>query len=149
MEEERLKTVYLVSCVKGKQTSVAAAKDLYTSALFRKARAYVEPTGMPWFILSAEYGLLHPDQRIAPYEKTLNKMRSWERKQWAKKVIGQMEQKLPKAEQIVVLAGEKYREHLMSYLRSKASSVEAPLKGLRLGEQKRWFNEQVGHGGST
>ena len=143
---DTVKTVYLVSCVKGKQTSAAAAKDLYTSDWFRKARAYVEPTGMPWFILSAEYGLLHPDQRTDPYEKTLNEMRSWERKQWAEKVIHQMEHKLPKAEQIVVLAGEKYREHLMGYLRSRASSLEVRLKGLRLGEQKRWFNEQAGYG---
>ena len=135
--------------MKGKQTSATAAKDLYTSDLFRKARAYIEPTGMLWFILSAEYGLLHPDQNIAPYEKTLIRMRSWERKQWAEKVIHQMEQELPKAEQIVVFAGEKYREHLMSYLRSRASSVKIPLKGLRLGEQKRWFNEQAGHGGSA
>ena len=141
-----VETVYLVSCVKGKQTSAAAAKDLYTSDWFRKARAYVEPTGMPWFILSAEYGLLHPDQRIAPYEKTLNKMRSWERKRWAKKVIHQMEHKLPKAEQIVVLAGVKYREHLITYLRDKAPSVKVPLKGLPFGKQKRWFNEQAGHG---
>ena len=141
-----MKTLYLVSCVKGKQTSAAAAKDLYTSDWFRKARAYVEPTGMPWFILSAEYGLLHPDQRTDPYEKTLNKMLSWERKRWAEKVIHQMEQGLPKAEQIVVLAGEKYRKYLMSYLQSRASSVKVPLKGLRLGEQLSWFNKQAGHG---
>ena len=141
-----MKTLYLVSCVKRKQTSAAAAKDLYTSDWFRKARAYVEPTGMPWFILSAEYGLLHPDQRTDPYEKTLNKMLSWERKRWAEKVIHQMEQGLPKAEQIVVLAGEKYRKYLMSYLQSRASSVKVPLKGLRLGEQLSWFNKQAGHG---
>ena len=146
---DTVKTLYLVSCVKGKQANAAAAKDLYTSDWFRKTRAYIEPTGMPWFILSAEYGLLHPDQWTAPYEKTLNKMRSWERKQWAEKVRHQMEQGLPKAEQIVVFAGEKYREHLMNYLRSRTSSVTIPLKGLRLGEQKRWFNEQAGHGGSA
>ena len=141
-----MKTVYLVSCVKGKQTSAAAAKDLYTSDWFRKVRAYIEPTGMPWFILSAEYGFLHPDQRTDHYEKTLNKMRSWERKQWAEKVIHQMEQELPKAEQIVVFAGEKYREHLMSYLRRTATSIEVPLEGLKIGQQLRWFKEQAGHG---
>ena len=43
-------------------------------AWFRKARACVESTGCPWGILSAEYGLLHPDEEIRPYEKTLNAM---------------------------------------------------------------------------
>ena len=52
-----------------------AAMDLYTSNWFRKARACVEETGCPWRILSAEYGLVHPEEEIGPYEKTLNKMR--------------------------------------------------------------------------
>ncbi len=50
------------------------AKDLYVSDLFRKARRYVEAKNCPWFILSAEYGLVSPEQVIAPYEKTLNHM---------------------------------------------------------------------------
>ncbi len=34
----------------------------------------MERTGAPWFILSAEYGLLSPETEIAPYERTLNTM---------------------------------------------------------------------------
>ena len=64
--------LFLVSCVKTKLPRRAAAKDLYISDWFRKARACVESTGCPWAILSAEYGLLHPDEVIRPYEKTLN-----------------------------------------------------------------------------
>ena len=137
-----VQTVYLVSCVKKKRETAAAAKDLYTSSWFRKARAHVEATGMPWFILSAQHGLLDPDQEIEPYEKTLNKMKSSERKEWANKVMAQMEQRLPESEQIIVFAGKKYRDYLMSYLRSKASSVEVPLEKHRQGEQLSWFNER-------
>ena len=138
-----VQTVYLVSCVKQKRETAAAAKDLYTSSWFRKAQAHVEATGMPWFILSAQHGLLDPEQVIEPYEKTLNKMRISDRKEWAKRVIAQMEQQLPKAERIVVFAGKKYRDYLMSYLRSKASSVEVPLEKHRQGEQLSWFNERA------
>jgi hypothetical protein len=41
---------------------------------FLKARHYVDQSGAPWFILSAEYGLVPPDQVISPYERTLNTM---------------------------------------------------------------------------
>ena len=139
----RAKRVYLVSCVKSKGENTTSAKDLYTSAWFRKARAYIERTGMPWFILSAEHALLHPDDEIGPYEKTLNEMEIRERKQWAERVIGQMEQRLPKVERVVVFAGKKYREHLMDYLQSRALAVEVPLEKHRQGEQLSWFNAQA------
>ena len=51
-----------------------AAKDLYISDWFVKARAHVEQAGNEWFILSAEHGLVHPENVIAPYERTLNAM---------------------------------------------------------------------------
>jgi hypothetical protein len=52
--------ILLVTCVKSRTARPAAAKDLHTSALFRKDRAYAERAGDPWFILSAEHGLAAP-----------------------------------------------------------------------------------------
>jgi hypothetical protein len=63
--------IVLVACVKSKETRPAAAKDLYISALFRKERAYADCAGVPWFILSAEHGLVAPDEWLAPYERYL------------------------------------------------------------------------------
>ena len=51
----------LVTCVRSKQSQPAAAKDLYVSPLFRMERAYAEQAGVPWYILSAEYGRAAPD----------------------------------------------------------------------------------------
>lgn len=138
--------VYLVSCVSTKLATPAPAKDLYVSDWFRKARAYVESSGMPWFILSAQHGLLDPDSLTAPYEKTLNAMAAKERKSWAERVIKQMKTQLPPAKRIVVLAGEKYREHLLAYLSAQFSAVEVPLRGLKIGEQLHWFSERLRHG---
>ena len=36
-----------------------------------KARAFVEATRLPWFILSAEYHLLQPDQEVRPKLTTM------------------------------------------------------------------------------
>jgi len=71
---ENVGTLYVISCVSKKHETLAPAKDLYDSELFRRARAYVEATGCPWFILSAKHGLVAPDEVIAPYLETLNAM---------------------------------------------------------------------------
>jgi len=113
-------TVYLVSCVSQKRAALAPARDLYVSQWFAKARAYVEESGSPWFILSAEYGLVSPEQVIAPYDKTLNTLPKRDRQAWAARVKEQMHTALPDATYLVVLAGLRYREFLMDYLRQRS-----------------------------
>jgi hypothetical protein len=131
--------VYLVSCVKEKRDTPSLVRDLYFSDWFLKARAYVERTGMPWFILSAEYGLVAPDRIIAPYDKTLKTLPLAERRAWAKMVTAQMESGLPKLDRVIVFAGFSYREFLMDYLRKRFQEAKIPLEGLGIGYQKSWF----------
>jgi len=131
---------FLVSCVGKKGAIATRARDLYASDWFRKARTYVEASQLPWFILSAEHGLLAPDEVISPYEKTLNRMGVAERRGWAKRVIAQMDSKLPTCDEIVLFAGARYREFLMDYLGRRAQRVVVPLEGLRIGEQLAWLN---------
>jgi hypothetical protein len=57
--------VVLVGCVKTKLAHAAPARDLYTSTLFRGRRRYAEQTQRPWFILSARWGLLAPQEAVA------------------------------------------------------------------------------------
>jgi endonuclease III len=135
--------VFLVSCVSSKRDAPAPARELYTSDWFRKARVCVEATGSPWFILSAEYGLVHPDAVIEPYERTLNRMAVTDRRAWARRVREQMDRMLPACEEIVVLAGERYRELLLEDLRGRAPRVSVPMAGMRIGEQLRWLGEQL------
>jgi hypothetical protein len=132
-------TVYLVSCVGKKQNHACKASELYASQWFLKARAYVEATHRPWFILSAEYGLLAPDRIVEPYDKTLNRMELSERREWARRVIAQMDADLPPADRIVILAGKRYREFLTDYLRRRAGRVEVPMQGLAIGKQLQFL----------
>jgi len=133
--------VFLLPCVSRKLTSRAAACDLYQSALFLKMRAVVDRIGAPWSILSAKYGLLDPHQTIEPYDLTLKDMRAAERRAWAKRVITQMEKRLPPADCIIVLAGRNYREFLMGWLRGRARCVETPLARFGIGEQLQHLDE--------
>ncbi|MEM5472911.1 DUF6884 domain-containing protein [Hoeflea sp. AS60] len=135
-----LKRAFLVCCVAGKKAGLHRAADLYTSAWFIKARRLVEATGAPWFILSAEHGLLAPDKTIGPYDKTLNTMPTAERRAWAERVQLQMDAELPEADEIIVLAGNRYREYLMPYLRVHFPTVTVPMEGLTIGRQLNWMD---------
>ncbi len=71
-----------------------------------------------------------------------------ERRRWAGMVEKQMDDGMPDALHIVVLAGARYREFLMDYLRRRADHVDVPMVGLRIGEQLGWLGSHVGHGPS-
>ncbi|MDD9798137.1 MAG: hypothetical protein OXT03_03390 [Alphaproteobacteria bacterium] len=141
----KVKKVFLVTSVKKKSGYAALAKDLYISPLFKKSRKYVEPFNMPWFILSEEYGLLSPDKKIKPYEKTLKKMNTKEKKDWAERVISQMENNLPEADEIIILAGKNYYKNLFAYLEENYKKVTIPMGNLGIGERLKWLNERINH----
>ena len=129
-----------------KRSNIASAKDLYLSHWFIKARNFVEARDRPWFILSAEHGLVAPDELLEPYEKSLNTMSVSDRRDWAEKVISQMSEKMPKAQSVVFLAGRRYREFLEDHLRNQGVFVEVPMEGLRIGEQLAWLGAQTDDG---
>lgn len=136
-------TVYLVSCVSRKREQACAARDLYVSDLFRKARRFAEASKCPWFILSAEYGLIAPGQVIAPYERTLNTMRLSDRRVWCDRVAAQIAETVPDLSRVVFLAGERYREFLAHHLASRGVEVSVPMLGLRIGEQLSWLGSHA------
>lgn len=109
-------------------------------------RAYAERHADSWFILSAEHGLLQPDQVIAPYEKTLNAMPKEERRNWARRVGHALLANLQPGTSVLMLAGKRYREELAPLLHANGFKVEVPMQGLKLGHQLRWLKAQASHG---
>jgi hypothetical protein len=138
MQPNRL-TVYLVSCVSQKREQACAARDLYVSDWFRKARRFAEASGCPWYVLSAKHGLVAPDQVIAPYEQTLNTTRAADRRAWGERVAAQLAEAAPDLSRVVFLAGGRYREFLAPHLAGRGVEVSVPLEGLRIGEQLSWL----------
>lgn len=129
----------LVSCVKTKTSFEIEAEHLYTSPWFRSARSLVKKHGLEWRILSAEYGLLHPSQRIQPYEKTLKGARVFERRKWADGVLEELLPEAKRFERVVFLAGMNYREFLLPRLVEAGLQVDIPMEGLPLGGQLSWL----------
>ncbi|MDT8840360.1 hypothetical protein ParKJ_23325 [Paraburkholderia fungorum] len=79
-----------------------------------------------------------PEQRVEPYDQTLNGMKVGDRRVWAHRVQQQMDAEISSGGRCVVLAGNRYREFLMDYL-SERFRTEVPMDGLRIGEQQRWL----------
>ena len=68
-----MKRIVLISCVSKKIGYKAKAEDLCISTLSRLSLAYAKKLKPDIiFILAAKYGLLNLDDKIEPYNKTLN-----------------------------------------------------------------------------
>jgi hypothetical protein len=133
----------LVGCVKTKQSVPARAADLYRSELFRRRRAYAESRGVPWFVISAEHGLLHPDDLVAPYDRALADQTAEYRAAWGAWVVAKLEDALgPLANRNVeVHAGSAYVDSLQEPLRRRRCGLNVPLRHLRQGEQLAWYGD--------
>ena len=134
--------VGLVSCVSKKHPSAAQAKDLYRSALFAKSRDFVEQRCESWFILSAKYGLVEPNEVLEPYEETLNTKSCGEHDEWAERVWASLHQRLQPGDHVTILAGERYRERLIPRLAAHGCHVDVPMQGLGIGRQLQWLSGQ-------
>lgn len=133
--------IALVSCVKSKGMTPAPARDLYTSQLFKGMRRYAESKADAWYILSAKYGVVLPDEVIEPYEQTLNRMTKDERTAWAERVQQSLYGLFPAGVTVVLLAGERYREGIIPFLEARGVVIEAPMAGLGIGSQLKWLKE--------
>lgn len=128
-----MRKIVLISCVKSKLPYPTRAGDLYISDLFKSNLAYaisLKPDAI--YILSAKYGLITLNQKIAPYELTLNTMSVPERKAWAASVLHQLGKYTHmRRDLFIFLAGLRYREYLIPALKH----VQIPLEGMSFGKQ--------------
>ncbi|WP_346765307.1 DUF6884 domain-containing protein [Rhodococcus sp. 105337] len=131
----------LVTCVKSKENAPSAAKDLYVSPLFSRQRSYAEGTGLPWFILSAEHGLVAPDEWLSPYERYLPDTPSTYRSAWGRWVTERLELLAgPLQNRVIEIhAGAAYVEALSPHLLAKGVTVRTPLEGLSMGRRLSWY----------
>ena len=133
--------VVLIGCVKKKRNGPAPAKDLYVSDLFRKERAYAEGTGSPWFILSAEHGLVAPESVLAPYDVRLSDTSADYRRRWGNSVVRDLVATAGRLDGKVVElhAGSAYTDAIRQGLRSEGAQVVEPLAGLGMGQRLAWY----------
>jgi len=146
MDEKRSmsRRIGLVGCVKEKAGGPRPAKDLYVSTLFSGRRSFVEHTCEQWWILSAEHGLVHPDDVLAPYDVTLKAMGQSARREWSSRVMAAIDERVrPVAGDVFEIhAGAEYRNFgLIDGLRARGCAVENPTEGMGIGKQLQFYKQ--------
>lgn len=131
----------LIACASRKQDRPAPARHLYRSDLFDKSIRYAENLGADRiYILSAKHGLLPLDQVTEPYDVTLNRMKSADRRAWAERVLRQLTEVADlQRDRFTLLAGQRYREHILPHL----CRAEVPLHGLPIGKQLSFLKAKL------
>lgn len=134
--------IILIGCVRTKLSAPAAAAELFNSPLFAGRRRYAAGSGCPWYILSAKYGLLHPDDVIGPYDVYLAEQSSSYRSAWGEFVVARLEQchRDLGGLTVEVHAGAAYVEPLRAPLAARRAALITPAAHLRQGEQLAWYS---------
>jgi len=132
--------VILIGCVRTKRATACPAAELFASPLFEGRRRHAVGTGLPWYILSAKFGLLAPEDVIGPYDVYLADQSPAYRKAWGELVTAQLEQRHPdlRDRAVEVHAGAAYVEPLRAPLGARGAELTTPLEHLRQGEQLAW-----------
>ncbi|MDT0166473.1 hypothetical protein Q9R32_12990 [Actinotalea sp. AC32] len=144
--------VVLIGCVKSKLARAAPARELYTGTLFTRRLAYAQRSGVPWFVVSGRWGLVDPDEVIAPYDLDLGAMPAAYRRGWAAFVGAQLEMALGQASGtlVEVHAGHHYVEALRPVLRVMGAVLSDPVVAGSMGETLAWYDRRGsdGYGGA-
>lgn len=135
----------LIGCVSQKNEVPMPAKDLYRSELFRRRRLWAEASGKPWWIVSAEYGLVDPDELIKPYDTRIGQLPLEARERLATQVSSALEERLGSLDGVTLElhAGDEYFLTIEPTLRGRGARVVRPLGGLRIGEQLGWYGDHL------
>lgn len=134
----------LIPCSKTKHSCPCDAESMYMpSQLFRGAHQVATRAGQRVRIISAQYGVLWPEDEIAPYDKTLSTMPRHERREWALEVIRDLHAVMRPGDKVVSYLGATYAEYVLPALRRNGYVVEEPLRGLGQGKRLAWFKERL------
>lgn len=120
-EAQPTRRLVAVGCSASKrEDGPVPARDLYRGAYWTCKRRYAE-TAADWRIISAKYGLLHPDVEVAPYERTVEDLRA---------VPIQSDERLPTGDPVDTLLDQwahDLHEHLREWVYAAAGTGPAPV----------------------
>jgi hypothetical protein len=140
---------------------LVTAKELYTSSYFNLKQDVAEEYDL-WFILSAKYGLVNPEQMIKPYDvKLTTKLDPFEGDddpdfdtldEWAGNIVDSLNNIITHGQKynsnidsITLLAGKAYVNPIIDYIVSNniQADINQPFKNTSgLFEQMDWLKQQ-------
>jgi hypothetical protein len=120
-------TIVLIMCGREKLGIKEKAENMYTSLRFKYYLEYAKKitAAENIFVLSAKHALLPLSEEIEPYDKCLDNMTVFERKEWTERVLnGLTKVSNIDSDIFILLANYEYSKDLLPYLKH----YEVPLK---------------------
>ncbi len=132
--------IALISCTKKKKDYKCKTEEMYSeSDLFKKTLQYCKQQKFDKiYILSAKYGVLKLDDKIEPYNITLNKIGKQEKIIWGIKISKWIKDNLDIYDEIYMFAGKNYYKYIDIH-----NKMNLPLKNLSIGKRLRWLKERI------
>jgi hypothetical protein len=98
--------------------------------------------GVPWFILSSQWGLVAPEQVLAPYDMYLGDQPRTYQQAWGQFVTEQLALRTPlsRGTSVEVHAGQVYIEAIRGPLGDRDVQLLNPVKAGSLGEMLLWYD---------
>jgi hypothetical protein len=124
----------LIQCTKSKRDETTPARNLYDeSTYYCKMKEFAEANGRQWYILSAKYGLLHPNTVIEPYDDFgLSDSQ-------AQEIAIELANK--DVTDVDIVAGSEYTDSLIPELQSRGIEVQEYCEGLSIGKRMARLSE--------
>jgi len=123
-----MKKLFLIACSESKLSHAAPAVDLYQGQAFKLAVKAALKADADILILSAEHGVVQPDQTLEPYDCSLKRRSTSWRAEWAKNTAKQLSKY--KDRPTTILAGKFY-----AGAATGLANKSTPLSGLGIGQQ--------------
>ena len=95
-------------------------------------------------MLSAEHGLVAPDEVLAPYDLRLSKTSRDYRRAWGARVVERLGEVVGplSGKTVEVHAGSAYTDSIRDLLIREGATVVEPLAGLRMGARLAWYGNR-------
>ena len=128
--------ITLIQCTDSKRVGTHLARELYDeSSYFQAMREWAEYRGDPWYILSAKYGLLCPNEIVSDYDEMgITPLQ-------AEDIANQIAS--ANISTVHITAGRAYTNHLIPELEKRGIDVINHFSGERIGKRKQLLNEAV------
>ena len=129
----------MVGCGKVKRDSESLAWLLYDSGYAHLKMTVAILVGQP-YIVSAKHGLIPPNERVEPYEKSIYELSAAERRELGRQVAADIPDHY---DEVVFLAGKKYRNPIIEAL-DDSFDVINPFESDELngqGDQQGWLKD--------
>lgn len=106
----------LIACSGRKRNIPLPSRKLYIGNLFVMSRRYCESKQINYMVLSGQYGLLHKNKIIAPYNRSLKEFTKEELKNWYIQTAKQIDEI---EDTTLLLFGGRLYSNIIPYVKDK------------------------------